>query len=217
MSLLKQWNWQGGGFGIWQLTESQEELRSQLSQNFNYEEELAKLKSLSRKMEYLGVRVLLKALSGKEMCIGHYASGKPYILSGEYQITISHTKGYIAVGIHPKWNIAMDIEYYGDRVKKVVSRFVRQDEMPGREHLSERMLIYQYLLHWSAKETLFKLLDTNEVDFLKHLYICPFTASEEGVFEAEEYRTEMNNHYQIHYMLRDDFVCTWTVDAETAE
>ena len=79
------------------------------------------------------------------------------------------------------------------------------------------MLIYQYLLHWSAKETLFKLLDTNEVDFLKHLYICPFTASEEGVFEAEEYRTEMNNHYQIHYMLRDDFVCTWTVDAETAE
>ena len=53
--------------------------------------------------------------------------------------------------------------------------------------------------------------------FLKHLYICPFTASEEGVFEAEEYRTEMNNHYQIHYMLRDDFVCTWTVDAETAE
>lgn len=214
MPLLKQWEAEGARFGIWQLTESVDELRALLSDEPYYEEEVAGLKSSSRKMEYWGVRVLLKALCGKELRIAHHASGKPYLLTGEYQITVSHTRGYVAIGLHPDRNIGMDIEQYGEKVKKVVSRFVRADEIPDRTELTEHALLSQYLIHWSAKETLFKLLDTSGVDFLKHLYIHPFILSEEGVCSAEEFRTEENKRFRICYMLHKDFVCTWTVDTE---
>lgn len=212
MPLLKQWKEGEGQFAIWKLTEEFGELRSFLSGESYYDEELSLLKSSSRRIEYLGVRVLLKSLCGKEFRILHYVSGKPYLATGEYQLTISHTKGYIAVGIHPNLNIGIDIERYGEKVKRVVSRFIRDDEIPDRRLYSERMLNYQYLLHWSAKETLFKLLDTEGVDFLQHLYIYPFVLSHEGVFGAKEFRTDLKKYFRMSYFLHDDFVCTWALD-----
>ena len=40
--------------------------------------------------------------------------------------------------------------------------------------------VYALLLHWSAKEALFKLMGVEEVDFIRHLRIFPFSLSEEG-------------------------------------
>ena len=41
--------------------------------------------------------------------------------------------------------------------------------------------VYALLLHWSAKEALFKLMGVEEVDFIRHLRIFPFSLSEKGV------------------------------------
>lgn len=212
MSLLKQWTKGEGVWGIWRLDESERELRDLLPAKPYYDEELALLKSSSRRLEYLGARVLLNTLCGKEPRILHSPSGKPYLEAEATHISISHTRGYIAVVIHPTWNVGIDIEQYGEKVKRVASRFIRTDEIPNRTLLSERELLYYYLLHWSARETLFKLLDLSEIDFLKHFYIHPFVLSQNGTCMGEEYRTEQNKHFQISYMLHDDFVCTWAVE-----
>ena len=71
-------------------------------------------------------------------------------------------------------------------MRKVASRFIRSDEEPAMMEGDE---VYALLLHWSAKEALFKLVGVEEVDFIRHLRIFPFSLSEEGEFEACEYRT----------------------------
>jgi len=68
------------------------------------------------------------------------------------------------------------------------------------------------LLHWSAKEVMFKCMNTPEVDFREHLRIFPFTVTEKGAFSAEEYRTPEQRKFEIRYMLHPDFVLTWQVD-----
>lgn len=212
MPLFRQWNTEGGGvWGIWKVTESFAELRDKLSAALPYDKELQTMKSPSRRMEYVAVRVLLKTLLGEEYSILHYPSGKPFLENGSLKISISHTKGYVAVGVHPQREVGIDIEQRTDKVCKVRSRFVREDEMLGEALMSEEERLSLLLLHWSAKETLYKLINSSEVDFLDHLKIRDFPLSSSGHFMAEEYRTENRNLFSVSYWAHPDFVCTWSV------
>ena len=87
MPLLKTWTEENGRWGIWQVTETLEELYACLSDDV-VRQELERLKAPSRKMEYLAVRVLLKTMLGKEVRIGHETSGKPFLTGGEYHVSI---------------------------------------------------------------------------------------------------------------------------------
>lgn len=212
MPLLRQWNTERGGvWGIWKVTESFTELRDKLSADFPYDKELQAMKSPSRRMEYVAVRVLLKILLGKECRISHYSSGKPFLEHESLKISISHTKGYVAVGVHTQQEVGIDIEQRTEKVCKVRSRFVREDEMPGEAFMSDEERLSLLLLHWSAKETLYKLMNSSEVDFLKHLRIFDFSLSSSGHFMAEEYRTANRNQFSVSYWVHPDFVCTWSV------
>lgn len=137
MPLLKTWTEENGRWGIWQVTETLEELYACLSDDV-VRQELERLKAPSRKMEYLAVRVLLKTMLGKEVRIGHEPSGKPFLTGGEYHVSISHTKGYVAVGLHESTQPGIDIEAYGERVRKVESRFVRKTRC-RKGHVWNRM------------------------------------------------------------------------------
>lgn len=159
----------------------------------------------------LGVCVLLKDLLGEEKRILHEDSGKPFLEGDPRRITISHTKGYVAVGIHGEAVPGMDIEQVGEKVRRVASRFIRADEMPGREQMTGEESLFQLLLHWSAKETLYKLLGCLDVDFRTHLRIRPFKLSPEGEFVGEEFCSAAGTSCLIHYFVHPDFVCTYCV------
>lgn len=194
--------------GIWKADETTEQLLASLEHKDWYEGKLAAC-SGTRKHEWLAVRVLLKALCGEEKEIAYHASGRPYLKDGSRHISISHTRGYVAVALHPFREVGVDIEQYGTRVKNVASRFIRPDEAPT---LAKGDEIYALLLHWSAKEALFKLLGMDGVDFIRHLHILPFVPSEEGEFEACEYRTGSCGHYCVRYVTHPDFVLTWVIE-----
>ena len=97
-----------------------------------------------------------------------------------------------------------DIEQKGERVMRVKSRFVREDERAET--------LDQMLLHWSAKETAFKMLNRDKVDFLKHFHIQPFDIdeTEEGQFLLQETKTNDERLFQIHYKIFPDFVLTYS-------
>ena len=208
MPLLKTWTEENGRWGIWQVTETLEELYACLSDDV-VRQELERLKAPSRKMEYLAVRVLLKTMLGKEARIGHEPSGKPFLTGGEYHVSISHTKGYVAVGLHESAQPGIDIEAYGERVRKVESRFVREDEMPERARMESREELYQLLLHWSAKETIFKCMKNADAD-LRKLCLSHFIPQKEGTFQVREYATEGQSLFSVGYRICEDFVLTWT-------
>ena len=111
MPIWKQWSSEGALWGIWKITESPEELRAMLVSDLPYQTEMEALKSPSRKLEYLAVRVLLKVLvAGEELAIAHLPSGQPYLPGDFRRISISHTRGYAAVGIHSSALPGIDIE-----------------------------------------------------------------------------------------------------------
>ena len=115
-------------------------------------------------------------------------------------------KGYVAVLLgEPGKRVGIDIECYSERVRKVAHKFMREDE---KKSLFKGTETWSLLLHWSAKETMFKCMNASDVDFREHLHVMPFTPDEQGVFSAAEYRTAEKQIFQIYYYLFSDFVLT---------
>ena len=192
--------------GVWKVDETIEQLRSMFHQFSIYEESFMRFSAEKRKQEWLAVRVLLKELCGEEKKIAYLPSGKPYLEDGSAFVSFSHTSGYVAVALHPSAEVGVDIEQYGTRVQRVASRFIREDEKVSVKSGDE---IYALLLHWSAKETMFKLMKDEAVDFIKHLHILPFVPEESGTFHACEYRSGQEQEFLIHYDTHPDYVLTF--------
>lgn len=192
-------------WGVWKMQESWEELTEQLQHPTLCQEALQRFSAPHRRMEWLTVRRLLQVLIGKVPEIDYQPNGKPIIHNRGMHISISHTKEYVAV-ILANREVGIDIEQYGQRVHKVKTRFIRTDEtiLPYRGDDT-----WSLLLHWSAKETLFKCLGTSEVDFREHLQILPFTPQIKGRIHAKEYRTPTQHTFTLQYELHPDFVLTY--------
>lgn len=192
--------------GIWKMEESSEMLLSLLKNREAYQTDLAVFRTEKRLQEWLAVRVLLQELLDEPPRIAYHPNGAPYLVDSPYHISISHTKGYAAVLLQEEPCAGIDIEYRSDRIVKIRSRFMTPEEEANinKEHATEHLLVY-----WCAKETLFKMLGRDEVDFCKHLHVCPFPYAQEGRFTVYESRTPLKSAYTLNYLVTPDFVLTW--------
>lgn len=193
-------------WGIWKTEESVEELLSMLPSPEKYEAELLRFTAPRRRREWLAVRVLLHRMLGEEKTISYHPNGKPYLEDDSRFISISHTGGYVAVILSTQGEVGIDIEQYGPRVHKVAHKFMRPDETITSYKGDDT---WSLLLHWSAKEVMFKCMNASAVDFREHLHILPFQVEESGGFNACEYCTVRHSRFLIRYALHPDFVITW--------
>lgn len=146
-----------------ELTES--ELLGQLEHPEYFAEKVASLKPGSRrKLEVLAVRCVVKELfGGTEQVICYTEEGAPYLQQSPNQkgqktdyISISHTQDYVAVAVSSV-PTGIDIERRGNRVERVVSHFLKPEEV---ETIRQSGADYELGLHlaWSAKESAYKVL-----------------------------------------------------------
>lgn len=108
-----------------------------------------------RRLEQEAERALLAEMLGGDVALTHNADGKPMI--DGYNVSISHTRGYLAIMLSRKYSVGVDVEYMSDRVTKIASRFLRPDEQPSTT--------LDLLLHWCAKEAMFKLRSESHLTY----------------------------------------------------
>ena len=202
---------------VWHVTEEYEELLSMLPDADSVQNEAEQqFSSEYRRVEWTAVRVLLYTVLDRQVHISYNEQGAPLLPDYEgLHISISHTKGYVAIALSETAPVGIDveqIEHPGDtnpfddkermpRVERVRSRFVREDEFAETT--------VGMLLHWSAKETVFKVLGREGVDFLNEMKVHPFDETQyEGYFQLEDLKED--DTYIIYYKVFDDFVLTYT-------
>ncbi|WP_321436758.1 4'-phosphopantetheinyl transferase superfamily protein [uncultured Bacteroides sp.] len=193
-------------WGIWKMEETIEHLLLLFSDPAQQLEQMQHLTAQCRRLEWLSVRALLKELCGEEKQIKYLSTGMPYLSDHSFHISISHTRGYVAVILSTQKKVGIDIEQYGERILKLRTKFMSKQEI---ETISADKEVYHLLLHWSAKETLFKIIGEEAVDFKEHLLISPFIPEKKGTFNAYELRTAKQQKFLLHYQIHPDFVITW--------
>lgn len=196
-------------WGVSEIIGTSEEMLTGLDRKDLYLPVLNQIKLEKRKREWLAVRLLLKKLLGEEKEIGYDDMGKPCFIDQSYHLSISHTKGYVAVILNPAHWVGIDIEQISDQVLRLKKRFLSPDE---EKAISPKGELIHILLHWSAKETMFKAMGVNEVIFNEHLYINSFEP-ELGVlssFHSSENRTPQKTEFLIRYIVNSEYVLTFT-------
>lgn len=194
----------GVRLGLWQMEESVDQLMEARPMLGGYEQYAKEhFKAEVRQMEFLAVRALLyemMATAGrapeKVGQITHTPEGKP-LLKG-YHISISHTRGYAALIISRRHEVAVDIEYVSGRVKRVAPKFLREDEKASD--------LTDLLVSWCAKETVYKLFSDSNLQY-HQMRIKPFDSMTDWTVEVENLSDRRT--VSVDFELTMDFVLTY--------
>lgn len=199
----------GVSLGLWQMDESPEQLFDLYPHLLPYRSSLDdKYKNDGRKLEFLAIRALMyemlrvngasKGLLSHAGDFTHNGQGKP--LSRGYHVSISHTKGYAALILSKKSEVAVDIEYMSDRVERIASKFLRKDERA--DSLDAK------LVHWCAKETVFKLFSEENLLF-EDMRVKPFDTMSDWACDVENLKS--GKTARVDFELAMDFVLTYSM------
>lgn len=199
----------GVSLGLWQMDESPEQLFDLYPHLLPYRSSLDdKYKNDGRKLEFLAIRALMyemlrvngasKGLLSHAGDFTHNGQGKP--LFRGYHVSISHTKGYAALIMSKKSEVAVDIEYMSDRVERIASKFLRKDERA--DSLDAK------LVHWCAKETVFKLFSEENLLF-EDMRVKPFDTMADWACHVENLKSGKTARVDVELAM--DFVLTYSM------
>lgn len=147
----------------------------------------------ARKQEFVATRILRHALFGFKH-IHYNEHGAPYIEDEGY-ISISHTKGVVAIAVSKSITVGVDLELIGNRAKSILKKFLSERELNMLDTTSD----VETTIAWSAKEVLYKLAGRKQIDFKKDLSIDKLT--------AEKWQGTISNSGVLVHVELAIFVC----------
>ena len=195
--------------GVWQITETEQELIELSSTPTDEMEEISFIRSESLRKQRLAVRALLNTLFDEKVYLSHHDNGKPYLENNPTNISITHTEKYVAVILHDEEDCGIDIESMDRDFSAVEKKALSEDEIDDLEQdkRNEQLAIY-----WCAKEAIFKLLSVYNLNFAEQIEVERFRVRGEGQLEATFIdKDDDEEEFELEYMTFDCHVLVWVV------
>jgi len=196
---------------VWQVTETEEELKSLCSIPSDEMEEIQMYKSESQRKQKLAVRCLLDTAFEEKVYLNHHDNGMPFIENEATNISITHTDRFVAIILHQEEDLGIDIESLDRDFSAVESKALNEDEIEDldddKEEKNEQLAIY-----WCAKEAIFKRMGINKVDFAEQIEVEKFNMKKEGELEATFiHKDGYEEEFELEYMTFERHVLVWLV------
>lgn len=206
MKIYRSFKSEDFAWAIWKFDKSFSELSAMCNNVSLVNYALSHFKNENRRREWLAARILLQALTGAHVNITYTDTGKPIAQDNDINISISHTGNYVAVAYHKKRDIGIDIEMIDPKIFKVRKRFMNTTEEKQLDTDNEKTAL---LLHWSGKESFFKITGNRGGNFSDNFIISPFQVETKGTFDI----SYINNDIlimttKVEYLIDDEFVFT---------
>lgn len=194
---------------VWQITETEEELKTLSSTPSDEMEEISWIKSETMRKQRLAVRALLNELFDEKVYLSHHDNGKPFLENRVTIISITHTDKYVAVILHDTEDVGIDIESLDRDFSAVELKALSEDEI---DDLDDEKRNEQLAIYWCAKEAIYKRLSIYNVDFAEQIEIEKFHPRGEGELEATFVSKDgYEDEYELEYMTFDRHVLVWVV------
>ena len=199
----------GAEIAVWQITETEDELKALSSVPSDEMEEISLFGSESQRKQKLAVRALINELFDEKMYLDHHDNGKPYLENCATNISITHTEKYVAVIIHDEDDLGIDIESLDRDFSAVEQRALSEDEI---EDLDDDSRNEQLAIYWCAKEAIFKRMSQLRVDFAEQIEVEKFRPEGKGELEATFiHKNGHEEEFDLGYVIFDRHVLVWVV------
>lgn len=193
--------------GCWKIEETTEELKEQLYLSAEEVLRFNSFKTDKRKKEWLSARTLLKELCNNNARIC-YLNDKPFLEDRSYDISISHSNELTCMIVGQTKKVGIDIEYISDKIHRIKHRFINEMENINiQDNKDQKILLY---LHWSAKETIYKIHGKKKISFKEHIFVNPFVLKQTGQFGAQLINEEETIEFKLSYKVLDNYVVVWS-------
>ena len=199
----------GAEIAVWQITETEDELKALSSVPSDEMEEISLFGSESQRKQKLAVRALINELFDEKMYLDHHDNGKPYLENCATNISITHTEKYVAVIIHDEDDLGIDIESLDRDFSAVEQRALSEDEI---EDLDDDSRNEQLAIYWCAKEAIFKRMSQLRVDFAEQIEVEKFRPKGKGELDATFiHKNGHEEEFNLGYVIFDRHVLVWVV------
>ena len=198
--------------GVWQVTETEEELKAMSSIPSDELEEISFIRSESLRRQKLAVRALPDVLFEEKVYLSHHDNGKPYIENCVTNISITHTEKYVAVILNDNEDVGIDIESLSRDFSSVEKKALSEDEIDDLEDDEKRN--GQLAIYWCAKEAIYKMLGQYDVNFAEQIEVEKFRPKKDGELEATfEDEDGYEEEFDLEYIIFDNHVLVWVVNS----
>ncbi|WP_341227083.1 4'-phosphopantetheinyl transferase superfamily protein [uncultured Arcticibacterium sp.] len=191
---------------VWESIEEEIQLMADLPSSILTDAELEKIITPRKKLEMLTSRVAIRHLANDLNIsfdgVKKDEHGKPYLVNTKWEMSITHSKNFIGVIMHPHLPVGIDIEKPQTKMWRILPRLYSETEIKAVGDNLETLSVY-----WSAKEALYKLYGKRGVDFVRNLRLHEST---EGLMGE----IIMPNYHKRHHILQEkieDYILVWTV------
>ena len=197
--------------GVWQITESEAELRALTSIPTDELEEISYIKSESLRRQKLAVRALLDCLFEDKVYLNHHDNGKPYIENCATNISITHTDKYVAIILADNDEVGIDCESLDRDFSAVEKKALSEEEIEDLDDDADDRR-EQLAIYWCAKEAVYKLISQYGVDFAEQIEIEDFRPRGEGELSATFiHKDGYEEEYELEYTTFDRHVLVWVI------
>ena len=171
----------------------------------------------NKRLQHLAARYLLKELFADfpYELIRIATTKKPFLQNEAYHFSISHCGEYAAVIASKEFRVGVDVELITEKVNRVKHKFLSVDE----QNLLSNIPLFPIAIFndklltatWSIKESLFKWLGHDQVDFIKHLQIVKLIISDNaGIAECKILKHEPVD-LNVHFLFFNNNCISWVL------
>ncbi|WP_400193765.1 4'-phosphopantetheinyl transferase family protein [Hymenobacter sp. B81] len=198
--------------GLWQLSESADELLAALPAAGGYPGLLPAGRDPQRPRQWLAgralVHTLLPELTATPAFVRNDEATNQPLLAGlpDFGVSLSHSGPWVAALLTTSGRVGIDVELVRPKARLLAPKFLTETELAdaGDDDV-------KYSLNWSAKETLYKLYSRRRLLFKEHIHLDSYTRHEQGSFTGHLLTDPAPSQHCIRYeQLGPDCVLTWS-------
>jgi phosphopantetheinyl transferase len=179
---------------VWEITESFQELSSEVVLNESNTIRLNGMKSEMHQCAFLSVRKLFQEAGYTDFDLYYDEFGKPHLHDGKH-ISITHSHQFSAI-ILSDAVVGIDIELQREKIIRIADKF-SDTEFSFLNQNKKEEYIRKLTVIWGAKEAVFKIINEKGISFKDHIKV--------NTFEMNDSQTKSELHFDD--IIRDFKVC----------
>ena len=181
--------------GIWKITESIDDLSSQVVLSSKSKKLLKNRKASIHKLQFLSIRAILLEFGYSDQDLS-YINNSPILNNGK-KISISHSNLFSCV-IISNFKVGIDVQEFNNKINTIAKKFIGYETLYVKDNDTQIMSII-----WNIKESIYKIAEIIGLDYKTHLLVIPFNINDDFTYSWLIYKKRKERYISYFFTIEN--------------